>query len=88
MGTGSFQGVKRPGRGVDHTPSTSAEVKERVELYFYSLSGPSWLVLGRTLPLKYVVTFDVITATDTKNTLPWEEVTAYGLTNRYIYIRG
>ena len=39
-------GVKRPGRGVDH-----AEVKERVELYLYSSSGPSWPVLGRTLPL-------------------------------------
>jgi hypothetical protein len=32
MGTGSFLGVKRTGRGVDH-PSSSAEVKERVELY-------------------------------------------------------
>ena len=31
-------GVKRPGRGVDH-PST-AEVKERVELYFKSHFGP------------------------------------------------
>jgi hypothetical protein len=32
------------------TPS-SAEVKERVELYLYSLSGPSWSVLGWNLPL-------------------------------------
>ena len=32
MGTGSFPGVKRPGRGVDHPPPSSAEVKERVEL--------------------------------------------------------
>jgi hypothetical protein len=48
MGTGSFLGVKRPGRGVDHRPS-SAEVKERVQLYLYSPSGPSWPVLGRTL---------------------------------------
>ena len=46
-----FQGVKRPGRGVDHPPPSSAEVKERVELYLYSPSGPSWPVLGRTLPL-------------------------------------
>jgi hypothetical protein len=28
-------GVKRPGRGVDHPPSSSVEVKERVELYLY-----------------------------------------------------
>jgi hypothetical protein len=29
-------GLKRPGRGVDHAPPSSAEVKERVELYPYS----------------------------------------------------
>jgi hypothetical protein len=33
MRTGSFPGVKRPGRGVDHSPPTSAEVKERVKLF-------------------------------------------------------
>jgi hypothetical protein len=32
-------------------PSSSFRVKERVELYLYSPSGPSWPVLGRTLPL-------------------------------------
>ena len=32
MGTGSFSGIKRPGRGVDHPTPSSAEVKERVEL--------------------------------------------------------
>ena len=46
IGTGSFQGLKRPGRGVDHTPSSRAEVKGRVRLYLYSPSGPSWSVLG------------------------------------------
>ena len=35
MGTGSFPGVNRPGRGVDHPPPSSAEVKEREELYLY-----------------------------------------------------
>jgi hypothetical protein len=34
-------GVKRPGRGVDHQPPSSAKVKERVELYLYAPSGPS-----------------------------------------------
>jgi hypothetical protein len=48
----SFQGVKRPGRGVNHPPPSSARVKEIVELYFYSPSGPSWSVLGRPLPLR------------------------------------
>jgi hypothetical protein len=51
MGTGSFPGVKRPGRGVDHPPPSSAEVKGRVQLYLYSPSGPSWPVLGWPLPL-------------------------------------
>jgi hypothetical protein len=40
---------KWPGRGVDHPPPYSAEVKVRVELYLYpTSSGPSWPVLGRT----------------------------------------
>jgi hypothetical protein len=46
MGTGSFPGVKWPGRGVDHPPTSSSEVKERVELYLYSHFGPSWPVIG------------------------------------------
>ena len=35
-GTVFFLGVKRPGRGVDQIPPSSADVKERVELYLYS----------------------------------------------------
>jgi hypothetical protein len=46
MRTGSFPGVKLLGRGVDHTSPSSAEVKERVELYLYSPSGALWTVLG------------------------------------------
>jgi len=46
MGTGSFPDVKRPGRGVDHPLLSSAEVKERVGLYLYSTSWPSWPVIG------------------------------------------
>jgi hypothetical protein len=40
MGTGSFQEVKRPERGVDHPSPFSANVKEIVELNIYSPSGP------------------------------------------------
>ena len=40
-----------PGSGVDHPPTSSAEIKERVELYLYSPSGTSWPVIGWTLPL-------------------------------------
>jgi len=46
MGTGSFAGLKRLGRGVDHPPPSSAEVKERVEIHLYSPSGSSWPVIG------------------------------------------
>jgi hypothetical protein len=43
VGTGSFPGVKRLGCGVDHPTPSSADVKERVEPYLCSPSGP---VLG------------------------------------------
>jgi len=55
MGTRSFLGVKRLGRGVDYPPPSSAEVKERLELYLYSVFGPSWPVRGGTLPWRSVV---------------------------------
>jgi len=51
MDTGSFPGIKRPGRDADHPPTSSAEFEGRVELYVFSLSGPSWPVLGWSLPL-------------------------------------
>ena len=57
MSTGSFPGVKRPGRGVNHAPSSSAEVKERVELQPYSPYGPSRQVTGRSLPLPKAIIF-------------------------------
>ena len=44
MGTGSFPRVKRTRRGVDHPPTSIAEVKVRVELHICSFSGPSWSV--------------------------------------------
>jgi hypothetical protein len=34
-------GVKRPGREADHSPPSSAEVKECVELYLHSPNTPS-----------------------------------------------
>jgi hypothetical protein len=46
----SFPGIKRPARGVNHPPTSRAEVKEIVALCIYSPSGPSWPVPGRTLP--------------------------------------
>ena len=43
-GTGSFPGVKRPGRGADHLSHLKLRLKE--EQSIYSTSGPSWPVLG------------------------------------------
>jgi hypothetical protein len=42
----SIRWVKRPGHGVDHQHPSSAEVKEKVELYFHSSSGSLWFVQG------------------------------------------
>jgi hypothetical protein len=39
-----------------HPLSSSTDVKERVELYLYFPSGPSWPVLGWILPLFYLHT--------------------------------
>ena len=49
MGTGSFPGVKRPGRVADHPPPSKCRCQERVGLYLYSPSRPSWPVMGAPL---------------------------------------
>ena len=46
----SFPRVKRPGRGVNYLSQSSAEAKERVELYLYSPSKPLCHILVRNLP--------------------------------------
>jgi len=61
MSTGSFPGVKWTERGVDHPLPSSAEVKERVDLYLYSLSGPSWPLLGRTLLHTLIIQLIILT---------------------------
>jgi hypothetical protein len=50
-GTWLFTGVKCSGRGDGHPYSSTAKVKQRVELHIYSPSGSSWPVLGWPLPL-------------------------------------
>jgi hypothetical protein len=35
-------GIKRPGREADHSPQSSTEVKEWVELHLHSPNTPSW----------------------------------------------
>jgi hypothetical protein len=60
MGTGSFSGLDQPRSGIDHLPPFSAEVEERVERYICSPSGPTWPVLGWTLPLPLMVFHDIL----------------------------
>ena len=44
--------TKKSVNGLEHRPPpSSSEIEGRVELYICSAYGPSWLVLGRTLPL-------------------------------------
>ena len=47
-------GGNTAGRGINHPPPSSAEVKERIELNLYSSSVPSWQVTGRTFTL-YII---------------------------------
>ena len=46
-----FPGGKADGAWRWPSTPSSTEVNERVELYLYSPSGPSWFVLRQTLPL-------------------------------------
>jgi len=61
MGTGFFPGVKRPGLGVNDGPAFSAEVKEKLELYFYSLTVTSLHVIGRNFTSLYRRSIMVLT---------------------------
>ena len=64
MGTGSFPGVKQPGRGVDHPPPSSAEVKEKVELYLYyikdSTSAQQYSFITIKVSNRHVSTHQVV----------------------------
>jgi hypothetical protein len=51
----SLPAVKRLGHGFNHPFPSGVKVKERVQLYLYSPSGPSWFVKGRTLPFTNVI---------------------------------
>jgi hypothetical protein len=59
MGTGSFPGLKRPGRCVDHPPPSSAEVIERVELHLYyplwDFMACFWVNVTSTLYTIYII---------------------------------
>jgi len=49
-----FSRLKQPGCDINHPPPSSAEAKERIELYLDFIYAPSWTVLGRTLPFPII----------------------------------
>jgi hypothetical protein len=51
MGTGSFPGVKRPGRGANHPPPSSAEVRKD---YSYTSTPPPPLGLRACYGVPYL----------------------------------
>jgi hypothetical protein len=46
-------GKVRPERGVDHPPESTAEVKQRAELYLCCPTAIGWQVLGGNFPLYF-----------------------------------
>ena len=60
MSTASFPGAKRPGRGADHPNPSKRRGHERVELYLYSPSGPSWPVIERTFTITIIIIIIII----------------------------
>ena len=62
-----FRGVKSAGVWLWHPPPSSAEVKERVYLYFYSHSGPSRPIVGWPLTLPSTVAVPVVTLQEPVN---------------------
>jgi hypothetical protein len=75
MGIGSFPGIKRPGRGADHPPPSKRRGHERLELYLYSPSGPSWPVKGWTFTFNFL-------QNQIRNNVSWLFVT-YGSISTY-----
>jgi hypothetical protein len=71
-----------------HTPS-SAEAKERVQLYLYSPSGPLWPVIGWTLslPLQFleVITWITRTVTSKRTDCVWWPYTQYSQLYLWLY---
>jgi hypothetical protein len=55
MGTGSFPGVKRSGRGADYPPPPSDEVENESSYISTPPLGPWWPVIGWPLPFTFIM---------------------------------
>jgi len=55
--TEAFSGVKRPRSSLDHPPTSSAVVKENLQLYLLSKSGHKSSTVGRNLSLHLQETY-------------------------------
>jgi hypothetical protein len=60
--------VKQLGREADHSPPSSAEVKEWVELYLHSLNTPPWR--GSQLKIREIFTFTLSYSSGAINVVP------------------
>ena len=61
----SIPEIKLTVRGVDYARPSSVDVEERVEIRFFSPTGPSWRVIGRTLPFTFTLNNSVTTLQST-----------------------
>jgi hypothetical protein len=78
-------GVKRPGREADHSPPSSAEVKECVELYLHSPNTSSW----RGAHLKHMDNFTIWPYFQTaRDQLSHPYITTHKIMVLYILIHG
>jgi len=55
--TEAFSWVKRPRSSLDHPPTSSAEVKEKLQLYLHFKSGSKSSIVGRNLTLHLQATY-------------------------------
>jgi hypothetical protein len=84
MGTGSFPGLKRPGRDADPTPPSSAVGHERVELYLYSPRG-SYGLYRASVPVQGCTSHFFLNQITGKS-VQWERDVPYERTDKKLIV--